>query len=122
MKCLNPACNKPIPKSRNLSAKHCSTDCAYEMKKQRSRNRYASLTKPVNEIQRNQQILDKLYQIQLLGKSINGKDLEKLGFNFGISTAEYTIENKYISKAIGQFAYILEPSSNLKIWKLNIPQ
>jgi len=122
MKCNNPNCRKEIPHKRKKTAKHCSDECTYEMKKARSRKRYAMLAKSMNEIRRNEQILAQLYQMHLLGKSINGYDLGKLGFNFGISTAEYKAENKYISKVIGNYAYYLEPSYNLKIWKQNLPQ
>ena len=122
MKCQNPNCRKEIPLKRKKTAKHCSNECAYEMKKEKAIVRYAQIKKTLNEIKRNEQILSQLYQMQLLGKSINGHDLETLGFNFGISTGEYKIEKKYITKAVGQYAYCLDPSYNLKIWILNIPQ
>ena len=122
MKCLNPNCKKEIPLKRKKTAKHCSNECAYEMKKQKAIDRYAQMKKPLNEIKRNEQILAQLYKMQHLGKSINGHDLGTLGFNFEISTGEYKIEKKYITKAVGEYAYFLEPSYNLKIWKLNIPR
>ena len=122
MKCHNPNCRKDIPIKRKKTAKHCSNECTYEMKKQRGIAKYAQMKKSFNEIKRNEQILSLLYQMHLLGKSINGNDLGNLGFNFGISTGEYKIEKKYITKVVGEYAYCLDPSYNLKIWKLNIPR
>lgn len=122
MRCNNSSCKKEIPKTRKSTADHCSNDCYYEMKKIRSRKRYEAIKRPVMEINRNELILEQLYQMQQLGKPVTGYDLEKLNFNFGISTAECKIEKKYITKTIGQYTYFLEPSYNLKIWKISITQ
>jgi hypothetical protein len=118
MKCNYSDCRKDIPKTRKSSAKYCCDECNYLEKKKRSKRNYERITKPIKEISRNEIILAQLYQMQELGKAVTGYDLEKLGFNFGITTGEYKIEKKYITKAIGQYTYLLEPSYNLKIWKL----
>ena len=122
MKCNYSDCRKEIPKTRKSSAKYCCDECNYLEKKKRSKRNYERITKPIKEISRNENILAQLYKMQELGKPITGYDLEKLGFNFGISTAEYKVEKKYITKAIGEYTYFLEPSYNLKIWKLSPTQ
>jgi len=122
MKCNYSDCRKDIPKTRKSSAKYCCDECNYLEKKKRSIRNYERITKPIKEISRNEIILAQLYQMQQLGKLITGYDLEKLGFNFGISTGEYKVEKEYITKAIGQYTYQLEPSYNLKIWKLRPTQ
>jgi hypothetical protein len=122
MKCNNSDCRKEIPKARKSSAKYCCDECYYSEKKKRSKRNYERVTKPIKEILRNEIILAQLFQMQQLGKPVTGYDLEKLNFNFGISTTEYKVEKKYITKAIGQYTYLLEPSYNLKIWKISTPQ
>jgi len=58
--------------------------------------------------------------MQELGKIINGYDLGKLGFNFGLSTEELKMESKYLSKVVGNYAYYYDTSYKLRIWKLDI--
>ena len=120
MKCNNPKCKKEIPPERKKTAKHCSDTCSYEVKKLRSIKQYSVIKKPLNEIIRNENILAQLYQMQELGKIINGYDLGKLGFNFGLSTEELKMESKYLSKVVGNYAYYYDTSYNLRIWKLDI--
>lgn len=122
MKCNNSDCRKDIPKTRKSSAKYCCDECNYSEKKKRSKKNYERITKPIKEILRNETILAQLYQMQQLGKAVTGYDLDNLKFNFGISTAECKIEKKYITKTIGQYTYFLEPSYNLKIWKISTTQ
>jgi hypothetical protein len=118
MRCNNPSCKKEIPKTRKSTAKHCSDDCYDEMKKIRSRKRYEAIRRPVMEINRNELILEQLYLMQQLGKPVTGRDLEKLGFNFGISTGETMAEKSIIAKIVGKYAYHVNNEYNLKIWKL----
>lgn len=119
MKCNNPNCKKEIPKTRKSTAKHCCNECSYEMKKRRNKIHYDALIRPAKEFKRNELILEQLYIMQQLGKPITGKDLEKLGFNFGISNGETLAEKSLIVKIIGKYAYHLNNEYNLKIWKLN---
>jgi hypothetical protein len=121
MKCNNSTCKKEIPKTRKTTAKHCSDECFYEMKKMRSRKRYEAIKKPAMEIHRNELILEQLYLMQQLGKPVTGRDLEKLGFNFGISTGETMVEKSLIAKIIDKYAYHVNNEYKLKIWKLNTP-
>ena len=59
--------------------------------------------------------------MQQLGKPVTGSDLEKHGFNFGISTGETMVEKSLIAKIIGRYVYHINYEYKLKIWKLNTP-
>lgn len=118
MKCQRQMCYKHIPTNRKKTARYCSDECSYKVRLDRSRTRYNNIIKPIKEIKRNERILEILYEIQQLEKTISAYDLDKLGFNHGISTGEIKIGNKCIAKAVGNYAYYFQEYKNLKIWKL----
>ena len=119
MKCQRQMCYKHIPTNRKKTARYCSDECSYKVRLDRSRTRYNNIIKPIKEIERNEKILEILYEIQQLEKTISAYDLDKLGFNHGISTGETKIDNKYTAKIIGRFAYFFQDYNKLNIWKLS---
>lgn len=118
MKCLLSTCNKHVPAQRKKSAKYCSDQCYYQAKKLRSSSRYATLRAPSDELRRNEAILSYLYSVQQLKKQVTASDMMSLQFNFGISSGEHLDKTKGICKVIGKYAYHIEPSQNVIIWKL----
>jgi len=122
MNCDNPACRKVIPQKRKSTARYCSDECYYIEKKKRSKKNYEKMTKPLKEITRNENILAQLYQMDKLGKQIDRYDLEKLGFNYGVSTSICMAENKYHAKVLGNYCYHIDNEYKLRIWKLNTSQ
>lgn len=119
MKCALKTCGHEIPAERKKTARYCSDSCYYEAKKLRSSARYAHIKGPAAEIKRTEEILASLYQMASLNKPISGNDLRVLNFNFGISTGEYLDKNKRLFKVIGLYAYFLDSSNNLEVWKFN---
>jgi hypothetical protein len=117
MRCLLSTCNKPIPVQRKKTAKYCSDQCYYEAKKLRSTSRYAKIKAPAEELQRNEAILGYLYSIQQLKKQVTASDLKALQFNFSISSGEHLDKSKGICKVIGQYAYYIDPSQYVIVWK-----
>lgn len=117
MKCQRQMCYKHIPINKKKTARYCSNECYYKVKLERSQKRYNNIIKPIKEIERNEKILKMLYEIQQLDKAISAYDLDKLGFNHGISTGEIKIDNKCIAKIIGRFAYFFQDYNKLIIWK-----
>lgn len=119
MKCQRQMCYKHIPFYKKRTARYCSDECSYKERLERSRTRYKNIIKPIKEMERNEKILEMLYQIQELDKTISVYDLDKLEFNHGLSTGEIKIDNKYIAKTIGTYAFYFQDYKNLKIWKLS---
>jgi len=122
MNCRNPVCRKVIPPERKSTARHCSDECYDIQKKKRSMKNYEKLNKPLKEITRNDTILAQLYQMDKLGKQVDRYDLEKLGFNYGVSTSICMVENRYHAKVLGNYCYHIDNEYKLRIWKLNSSQ
>ncbi len=118
MKCKLKTCSSIIPKTRKKSATYCSDECYYEAKKERSSNRYAIIKAPADELSRCEKILAYFYGIIEMNKTILAADLKSLAFNFNISSGEHMDEKKRILKVIGKYAYYIEPSKSVTIWKL----
>ncbi len=117
MKCLRKDCNNTIPKTRKRSAKYCSDECYYIEKMDRNNRRYAVLKAPAEELKRCEGILTYLYGIVELKKTIIPSDLQQLNFNFAISSGEHMDNDKRLFKVIGKYAYHIDASKNLIIWK-----
>jgi hypothetical protein len=112
-------CNKPVPKVRKRTALYCCHDCYYEAKKQRSINRYNVATKNFADVKKNEKILHELYVLMQLKKTLSFHDLERLGFNWGISDREIAGSNSTIWKVVGGYAYYIDPQTkNVTIWKM----
>lgn len=116
-----PICSSVVPRTRKKSSKYCSDDCYDEAKRIRSAARYAALKGPDAKIKKNEAILATLMQMQLLNKPLYAFDLEKLGFDFGITTDEFIHEKKLV-KAVGKYGYYIDANKNLLIWKLKSSQ
>jgi hypothetical protein len=112
-------CGEKIPLTRHKSAKYCSDDHSYQAKKERSSQRYYRIKQPMDEIQRNDAILERLYRMKKdLKREFTISDLEKLGFNFGVSTEEKTDNNGRIWKMLELFGYTIDPKTkNLELWQ-----
>lgn len=117
MKCLLKTCSNTIPKTRKRSAKYCSQGCYYQAKMDRSNQRYAMLKAPALELKRCEDILAYLYGVAALEKPIIPSDLKTLNFNFTISSGEHLDKGKRLFKVIGKYAYHIDESKNLTIWK-----
>lgn len=118
-KCLY--CTGDIPITRKKSSKYCSNTCYYEAKKNRSNNRYNLIKSTFDRIKQNEAILEQFFLLTELGKVILYEDLNKRGFNWGITTGETPGPNDTIWKVVGRFAYYLEPNQTVKVWKLKKP-
>jgi len=116
MKCVR--CSNPIPKSRKRSAKYCSNECYYEAKKDRSSQRYGSISAASGEVKKNEGILGYMYGIASMNKPINADDLTKYHFNFGLATGEHFDKQKGPCKVVGKYAYYINPDKSLIVWKL----
>jgi len=122
MNCRNPECRKIIPQERKSTARHCSDECYNVQRKKRNKRNYAKMSEPLKAIKRNDDILAQLYQMDKLGKQVDRYDLEKLGFDYGVSTSICMVENKYHSKVLGNYCYHIDNEYKLRIWKLNTSQ
>lgn len=118
MKCQRTLCYKLIPSSKKATAKYCSDECSYKERLGRSKKRYERIIKPIKEIEKNDKILEVLYQVQELGKDLVVQDLYKIGFNLGITTDELKINNQYHAKKMNKYAYTILKYEKIKIWKL----
>ena len=118
MKCLLKTCDNAVPKARKKSAKYCSDACYYEAKKERSSQRYASISAPTAAVKNNESILAFLHNVSEMNKSINADDLTRYHFNFGLSTGEHFDKQKGPCKVVGKYAYHINPDKSLLIWKL----
>lgn len=118
MKCQRSLCYKKIPSSKKATAKYCSDECSYKERLGRSKKRYERIVKPIKEIEKNDKILEVLYQVQELGKDVVAQDLDKIGFNFGISIDEFKIDYQYHAKKMNKYAYSILKYEKIKIWKL----
>lgn len=116
-RCILEICKKEIPKGRKKSAKYCSDECYYVAKKERSSTRYAIIKAPADELSRCEKILAYFYGIIELNKTILATDLKSLAFNFNISSGEHIDEKKRLFKVIGKYAYYIDASKNVTIWK-----
>lgn len=119
-KCLH--CAKDIPSTKKRSAKYCTDSCYYEAKKDRSNNRYSLIKGSFDRIKQNESILEQFFLLTELKKEILYEDLNKRGFNWGITTGETVGPNNTIWKMVGKFAYFIEPNKTVKVWKLKQPQ
>lgn len=115
-KCLH--CNTDIPAKRKRSSKYCSDGCYYEAKKDRSNTRYQAIKSNFDLIKRNESILEKFYLLTELKKQILFEDLNKCGFNWGLTTGESAGPNNTIWKIVGKYAYLIEANQTVKVWKL----
>jgi hypothetical protein len=115
-KCI--ICGEKISPTRNKSAKYCSDEHYYQAKKERSSLRYYRIKQPMDEIKRNDTILERLYRMKKdLSSEFAMSDLQKLGFNFGISTEEKKDSAGRIWKILGSFGYTIDPKTkNLDLW------
>lgn len=77
------------------------------------------MKQPLDEIKRNEAILERLYRLKKdLEKQFTDSDLEKLGFNFGISTEEKVDNAGNIWKIVGSYGYTIDPKTKiLGLWK-----
>lgn len=77
------------------------------------------MKQPMDEIKRNEAILERLYRMKKdLGNEFTDSDLEKLGFNFGVSTEEKVDNAGRIWKVLGSHAYTIDPKTKiLGLWK-----
>ena len=117
MKCSLHSCKNEIPKTRNGNARHCSEECSYAAKKERSKKRYATIKAPADELKRCEQILAYFYSILQLNKQVIAEDLQLHKFNFSICSGEH-LDNKRLFKIIGIYLYYIDTNKNLLIWKL----
>jgi hypothetical protein len=63
-------------------------------------------------------ILEQFFLLTELQKEILYDDLNKRGFDWGITTGETRGPNDTIWKTVGKFAYFIEPNKTVKVWKL----
>jgi hypothetical protein len=111
-KCL--FCSEKIPANRKRSAKYCSDQHYYEAKKQRSSARYYKIKAPVDEIKRNERILESLFWVKhQLKKELFMPDLQKMHFNLEISTGKLGGKDNAIWTVIGGYAYYIEPKTKV---------
>lgn len=114
-KCIR--CSGDIPATRKISSRYCSDNCYYEAKKDRSNIRYSTIKSNFDLIKRNEAILDKFYLLTELKKEILFEDLNKAGFNWGLTTGESAGPNNTIWKIVGKYAYFIEANKTVKVWK-----
>jgi hypothetical protein len=115
-KCLH--CSGDIPSTRKKSSRYCGDTCYYEAKKNRSNNRYNLIKSSYDRIKKAEAILEQFFLLTELRKEILYDDLEKRGFDWGITTGESLGPNDTIWKTVGRFAYLIEPNKTVKVWKL----
>jgi hypothetical protein len=80
-------------------------------KKVRSMKRYAILKAPAEDVKKNEQLLSYLYGVAELSKAVSLQDLERVGFNFGISTGEHLDNKKRLFRVVGKFAWYSDGKS-----------
>ena len=114
-------CGDDIPHHRHGTSPYCSDECAYEVKKLNSSERYAKIANLFDLYQRFERLLEKYYNIQELGHLVHYHHLVEEGFNFGFSTGETLTPEGHVAKTIGEYAYYLNlKTKTLSLWKLII--
>jgi hypothetical protein len=111
-------CTGDIPITRKRSSKYCSNTCYYEAKKNRSNNRYNLIKSSYDRIRQAESILEQFFLLTELKKEILYDDLNRRGFDWGITTGETLGPNDTIWKTVGKFTYFIEPNKTVKVWKL----
>lgn len=115
-KCLH--CDADIPAKRKKSSKYCSDACYYEAKKDRSNSRYQTIKSSFDQVRHNENLLEQFYLLTELKKEIHFDDLNKKGFNWGITTGETAGPNDTIWRIVGKYAYFIQSNKTVKVWKL----
>jgi hypothetical protein len=112
-------CNSEIPNTRKMTAKCCSKEHSYELKKMGVRNKYYEKKKPLEEIKRNEAILSSLYWFEKeLKRDLTITDLENSNLNFGLSTEQRAGNNGELWTVIGSYGYYIHPKTKiLTLWK-----
>lgn len=112
-------CGERIPVTSHKSTRYCSDEHYNEAKKERSSRRYYTIKQPMDEIKKNEAILKQLYQIKKdLGTEFSISDLEKLGFNLGISTEEKVDTKGRIWKILVSLGYTIDAKTkNVDLWQ-----
>ena len=112
-------CQKSIDPSRHGSARYCCKEHAYLARLQRNYILYHKNQEGILEIKRNEKTLSLLYWIKNhLKKEVTYADLEKVHFNFGISTDQMARNNNEIWTIIGSYGYYINPKSKIiELWE-----
>jgi hypothetical protein len=111
-------CPNLIPDTRKGDSEYCSDKCYNEAKKKRSQEQY-QLNKAFREqIKRSEDILANLYSLSVLRKVWTFDDLQKLQFDFTISTGQLAGKKGEFWTVVGNHAYYIDPETkNVHIWK-----
>lgn len=109
-------CNKPIPDEKKSDSKYCSNACYKMAKKERDKKNYHANNAKIKEFKKNSKILERFAIFNELNLLIKADYLNKLKFNWGLSTDEINI-NGLVFKQVGdEYAYRLEANETVKLW------
>jgi len=115
-------CGGKIPRTRKASAKYCSDEHYYSVKKNRSRKQYANASSWIKEIKLNEDILKTFYPLAYKKGGIDYEDFEVMNFNSGISSGETLYKDKICKIVLSYVYHIDRNTKKIFIWKLQLGQ